>query len=131
MKTLKIAIITGGVLNLVLALFHIVLCRMIYADCHTADFYPMMQMFAVSGAALIWFLALTSLLFREQLALTAVGRSILLLNVVIYAGRVISELALFPASFPHPKAIIIASCSLIAALYVWIFIKGKSQSLKT
>lgn len=127
MKTLKIAIITGGVLNLLLAVFHLVLCRMIYTGMHTADFYPLMQMFAVSGAALIWFLALTSLVFREQLALTAVGRSILLLNVVIYAGRVIGELALFP----HPKAIILVSCSLLAVLYVWIFVKGKSQSLTT
>ena len=121
MKTLKVAIVTGGVLNLVLALFHIVLCRMIYASGHTADYYPLMQMLAVAGAIFIWFLALTSLVFREKLALTPIGCSILLLNVVLYAIRVIGELVLFP----RPKAVILIGCGLLAALYAWIFIAAK------
>jgi len=120
MKTLKVAIVTGGILNLLLALFHLVLCRMIYGA-HTADYYPLMQMLAVAGAIFIWFLALTSLVFREKLALTPIGRSILLLNVVLYAIRVLGELVLFP----QPKAIILVGCGILAALYAWIFIAGR------
>jgi hypothetical protein len=118
MKQIKAAILTGGVLNLLLAIFHIVLCRMIYGAYHTADFYPLMQMLAVADALFIWFLALTSLVFREKLAMTSIGRSILLLNVVLYIVRVIGEFVLFP----HPKPVIFIGCGLLAVLYTWIIL---------
>ena len=98
---------------------------MIYTSGHTADYYPLMQLLAVSGAIFIWFLALTSLVFREKLALTPVGRSILLLNVVLYAIRAIGELVLVP----QPEAVIVIGCSLLAALYAWILLAAKKLSV--
>jgi len=97
---------------------------MIYGA-HTADYYPLMQMLAVGGAVFIWFLALTSIVFREKLALTPIGRSILLLNVVLYAVRVLGELFLFP----QPKAVILIGCGGLAVLYGWIFMAGEKLSV--
>lgn len=120
MKALKIAIIVGGSINLALALFHIVLCRAIYVTGHGQAHYPLMQMLAVGGCVLIWFLALTSLIFREQLAVTSVGRSILLLNIAVYVSRVLGEIVLFP----RPSLLIMILCAALAFLYRWIFFRA-------
>jgi hypothetical protein len=124
MKSLKTAVIAGGILNLLFALFHVLLCKWIYTGSHGAPYYPLMQMFAICGCIMIWFLALTSLVYREQLAASPVGRSILLLNVAIYGTRIAGEIILFPQHQP----LIIGVCAIMTALYGWIFFQARKST---
>ncbi len=114
-------ILTGGILNLLLALFHIFLCYQIYTVYGTAQVYPLLQLFAIGGMIMIFFLAYTSLFHTEELTTTHAGRSVLILNILVYFSRTLGEIILVPA----PNAVIIVLCSFLTVLYLSIFIAGR------
>ncbi len=64
-SALRKGILTGGVLNLLLSLFHVFLCYQIYQVYGTAQVYPLLQLFAIGGMIMIFFLAYTSLVHAE------------------------------------------------------------------
>ena len=117
-------IITGGVLNLLLALFHVFLCLKIYQIFGKTDFYPLMQMLAIGGTIFIFFLAYTSLVSPGSLISTSLGAPVIGLNILLYLSRALGELILFP----KPKPIIIAVCLIQVLIYGYVFLKRQRQS---
>jgi hypothetical protein len=120
----RVTILTGGVLNLLLALFHIYLCYVIFKAYASADFYPLMQMLAIAGTVFIFFLAYTSLFCATELMKGSLGMTVIMLNILLYLSRALGEVILFP----HPKPIIIGLCILLVLMYGYVFFNGKAGS---
>ncbi len=120
-SALRKGILTGGVLNLLLSLFHVFLCYQIYQVYGTAQVYPLLQLFAIGGMIMIFFLAYTSLVHAEELVTTRIGRAVLVLNILIYGSRTLGEIILVPV----PNAVILVVCSFLTVLYTLIFIVGR------
>ena len=120
-KTQRIAIIIGGIFNLVFGLFHIFLCYQIYQFYSTLPVYPLLQMFAIGGMLMVFFLAYTSLACYAELKTTMLGRWVVLLNILIYFTRTLGEFILFP----KPKIIIISLCSLVALIYLYVLLSSR------
>jgi hypothetical protein len=118
---LRAAILTGGVLNLLLALFHIFLCYKIYVAQSGSPIYPLLEMLAICGTLMIFFLAATSLLYRTELVTAKIGQPIILLNIAVYLSRTLGEFILFS----QQNFLIIVVCSFLTILYVYIFIVGR------
>ncbi len=117
---LRRIVIAGGALNLLLALFHVYLCYKIHILYVMTPIYPLLQMFSVAGTLTVSFLAYTSLRVPEELISTRVGRSVIVLNILVYLSRAIGEVVLFP----KPGILIIGLCSFLSALYMYILLSG-------
>jgi hypothetical protein len=125
-SSMRTIILTGGVLNLLLAFFHIFLCYKIFHFYGTMPIYPLLQMFAIGGMLMIFFLAYTSLVCSVDLVTTKIGRPVLMLNILIYLTRVLGEFILFP----QQNFLIIGLCSFLTLLYVYIFVMSRMNSQK-
>jgi hypothetical protein len=122
MKTsLRRIILTGGALNLLLALFHIFLCYQIYRSCNTMPIYPLLQMFSIGGMLMIFFLAYTSLRCPEEMVSTNAGRAVIVLNILVYFTRVIGEFVLSP----QQNYLIVGLCSFLTILYAYILVGSR------
>ena len=113
----KTLILTGGVLNSLMALFHIFLGYQIYSAYSGKDFYPLMQMLNVGGSLMIFFFAYTSLAYARELLNSKTGRSVIILNILLYLARAIGEVVLFM----QPKILIIVICFVISGIYSTAF----------
>jgi hypothetical protein len=120
-KTQHIAIMIGGIFNLIFGLFHIFLCYQIYQFYKTQPVYPLLQMFAIGGMLMVFFLAYTSLACYAELKTTMLGRWVVLLNILIYFTRTLGEFILFP----KPHIIIISLCSLVSLIYLYILFSSR------
>jgi len=118
---LRAAILTGGVFNLLLALFHIHLCFQIYAAQSGSPIYPLLEMLAIGGTLMVLFLSVTSFWYRAELVTTKIGQPIILLNIAVYLSRLLGEFILFP----RQNILIIVVCSFLTILYGYIFIVGR------
>ncbi len=58
---LRKAILTGGILNLFMSLFHLFLCYQIFLNYRGTPIYPLLEMLSIGGTLLVIFLAYTSL----------------------------------------------------------------------
>jgi hypothetical protein len=119
-------IITGGVLNLLLAFFHIFLCYQIFIFYGSMNLYPLLEMFSVGGTLMVFFLAYTSLFCPADLAYTKSGKAVIVLNILVYLSRVLGEFILFPKQ----NIWIIVLCSFLTVLYVYIFTAVRTKSQK-
>jgi len=118
---LRAAILTGGVLNLLLTLFHIHLCFQIYIAQSGSAIYPLLEMLAIGGTLMVLFLSVTSFWYRTELVTTKIGQPIILLNIAVYLSRLLGEFILFP----RQNILIIVVCSFLTILYAYIFIVGR------
>ena len=118
---LRKAIISGGVINLFLALFHVFLCYQIYQAYSQMPIYPLLQMFSIGGTLMVFFLAYTSLFQSMELSATRTGQSVVLLNIFLYLARTLGEVLLFP----RINFLIIGVCSFLVILYSYIFIRTR------
>lgn len=125
MKRSRYAIIlTGGILNLLLALFHIVLCYQIYRVYANNPVYPLLQMLAIGGAVFIFFLAYTSLFCASDLISTKIGQSVIALSILTYLIRTAGEFIFVPT----PSVLIVSLCLIIAIIYSVVFLgSGKKN----
>jgi len=117
----RYAILTGGILNLLLALFHIFLCYQIYVAYGTAQVYPLLQALAVGGALLVAFLAYTSLFTSQELVTTKTGTAVIVLNILVYLTRTVEDFILFP----KPNLVIVVLCSILTLLYGYVLFNKK------
>jgi hypothetical protein len=124
---LRAAILTGGVFNLLLALFHVHLCYEIYVAQSGSPIYPLLEMFAIGGTLMVLFLAVTSFWYRTELVTTKIGQPIILLNIAVYLSRTLGDFILFP----QPNIMIIVVCSFLTILYAYIFIAGRKYIFTT
>ncbi len=116
--TLRMSVIIGGILNLFLSLFHILLCYQIYLVYGKEPVYPLLQMLAICGTVFVFFLAFTSLLFISDLVSTKIGASVIVLNILTYLIRTAGEFVLFP----KPSVLIISLCLVLAIIYIVVLI---------
>ncbi|MBI5474287.1 MAG: hypothetical protein HY961_18275 [Ignavibacteriae bacterium] len=117
---LRIAILAGGIFNLLFSLFHVYLCYQLYQIYGTMPIYPLLQMFSIVGTIMIFFLAYTSLCCPTELLSTNAGLAVVVLNILVYLSRVIGEIVLFP----QPMSIIIATCLLMTLIYGYVLVEG-------
>lgn len=119
----KTFILTGGVLNTIMTLFHIFLCFHISKLYGADPVYPLLQMFSVSGTIMIFFFAYTSLFYSKELTASITGKSIILFNIAIYGVRALGEFLLFPAV----SWMIVGLCGLMVVIYSLALIEGKRE----
>lgn len=120
----KNVVITGGILNTIMSLFHIFLVYQIYALYTGKPFYPLLQLFAVGGCIMIIFLAYTSLFHSEELVSSKLGKAVLVLNMLVYISRIAGEI-IFVNS---PSPVIITICLIVAAVYFLASLPGKKPA---
>ncbi len=116
--TLRISVITGGILNLFLSLFHVLLCYQIYLVYGKEAVYPLLQMLAIGGTVFVFFLAFTSLMCISDLVSTKIGASVIVLNILTYLIRTAGELIFSP----RPSVLIISLCLVLAVIYIVVLI---------
>jgi apolipoprotein N-acyltransferase len=119
----RIIILGGGSLNFLLACFHIFLCYQIFHFYGAMPVYPLLQMFAIGGMIMIFFLAYTSLVCPAELVSTKFGKPVLMLNILVYLTRILGVFVLFLLQ----DFSIIALCSFLTILYIYIFIQGSKN----
>ena len=118
-------IIIGGVLNVILALFHIFLGYQIYLIQDTAENYrALMIMLNAGGTLFIVLFSVASLAFIKDMLTTQLGKLVILFVVLLYASRAIEEIIISP----HFSLLIFTICLLIAAIYFsLLFIRKKNN----
>ncbi len=125
--SLKTVILVAGGLNLLMGIFHVYLCYRFHVVYSGMSFYPLLQMFAVGGAMMVFFLAVTSLFFPVELVTTKIGRSVIVLNLLVYFSRIVEEFVLVPVSQPA----IIGACLLPGVLYAYLLLYGMNGQART
>lgn len=103
----------GGLLNSLLTLFHLFLGYEIHATYYGQEFYPLMQMLNIACTLLIFFLAISSIVYAHELINSKLGRLVIVINILLYLLRSIGEIVLFPQLL----VFVIVVCLLIAAIY--------------
>lgn len=113
----KPLLITGGILNALLTLFHICLGREIqsYPDL-SFDARAIMHMLNVGVIMILAFAACASFFCREELVSTPLGRMTLILIVIFYIVRALEEVILAPDF----SAAIFGVCLLVALDYILV-----------
>ena len=80
-------------------------------------------MLNIATSLIIFFFAYTSLAYAGELTYSKAGRSIIILNILLYLSRTLGELMLFP----EPSALIIIVCMIIAAIYSIALLGGDKK----
>jgi hypothetical protein len=107
-------LLIGGILNAVMTIFHVWLGYQIHRITGiSVELQALMEMLNAGGTLLILFFAVGSLAFPTDVLTTRLGRSFLVLVVVLYFSRAVEEVLLSPSiSFA-----IIGVCIAIAVVY--------------
>jgi hypothetical protein len=116
----KALFITGGILNLLFGLFHLLLGYQLAhlpAAAVRPDLKGLMAAFNLVGTLLIFFFAYASLVERRTLWEARLGRSVLLLAAMVYLSRAAEEFVLF-----HFNAVVFFSCLGVGALYFGLWL---------
>ena len=109
---------TGGILNAVFFLSHLLLGYQIYHLTDLATPYrALMEALNVGVVFFIFFLAYVSLFHGKELLETGLGRAVLILVSVLYLSRAIEEFVLFNFS-----AAIFGACLFVGAIYVALLV---------
>jgi len=123
----KIILIIGGVLNILLAVFHVFLG---YKICQIQDiatnYRALMIMLNVGGTLFIIFFAVASLALTRDMLTTRLGKLVTLFVVLLYASRAIEEVIVSA----HFSPFIFGTCILISALYFVLLFIGEKNHLK-
>ena len=108
-------LIVGGILNSMLALFHVSLGRQIQVlPGVTPDQRALMEMLNAGGTIMIVFFAVGSFGFASDLLNTKLGKLFLGFVSVLYISRAVEEIVLSPRF----SAVIFGVCVLIALIYL-------------
>jgi hypothetical protein len=112
-------LIVGGVLNTVLALFHVILGWQIHRLQNiSAGHRALMEMLNSGGALMIVFFAVASFVCVGDVLTTRLGKLFLGLVFAVYFSRAIEEIVIAT----HFSAVILAVCLLIAAVYLALLV---------
>jgi hypothetical protein len=116
----KKLLIIGGVLNAVLALFHMLFWKLFNwpesLRTISADNQAIMQVLAIHGTYVVALFAVLSLVFTRDLLMTRLGRIITLSIAGFYYLRCLNEFIFWDITDPGALIIFIL-CLLIAVLY--------------
>lgn len=118
----KALLILGGVINLVFGLFHLYLGYVLHTIPGIPEGYrPLMEMLNAGGALMIFFMAFASLLYKEEMLTTKLGRLVIILTLLLYWSRAVEEVTI-AASF---SIVIFASCLSIGFIYFLLLLPAK------
>jgi hypothetical protein len=113
-------LIVGGILNSLLALFHVSLNLSIHVmPGLSAGQHALMEMLGTVGTLTIIFFAVGSLGFITDVLTTRLGRLFLGFVVVLYVSRAIEEIVISPAFSP----VIFGVCAVVAIIYAVLLLK--------
>jgi hypothetical protein len=122
----RILLIIGGVLNLLLAAFHIFLGYKIYQIRDIAAGYrALMIMLNAGGTLFIVLFTVASLAFIQDMLTTRLGKLVTLFVALLYASRAIEEIIVSPKF----SAFIFGICVLISAIYLALLLIGEKNHL--
>lgn len=110
----KRLIFIGGIINVLFTVFHFWLGWQIYSlEGILPGHKALMLMLNTGGILIIGFAAFASLFCMDDLVSTKLGKSTLLLVILIYASRALEEIIISPVF----SIVIFASCLAVAAIY--------------
>jgi hypothetical protein len=111
----RILLIIGGVLNLLLAAFHIFLGYTIYQiQDIAANYRALMIMLNAAGTLFIILFTVASFVFIQDMLTTRLGKLLISFVALFYASRAIEEIIVSPQF----SLFIFVICVLISAIYV-------------
>lgn len=114
----------GGLLNAAGALFHVFLAHVVHVsneiDQSTG---ALIQALNLATFLLIAFMAFASFAYRRELLETRLGRSVLVLVILLYGTRGIEEVVLFNGS-----PVFLGYCALLVAIYLLVLIGARRLS---
>ena len=109
----KRLMITGGILNGLFFLFHVIVgYRIQHLTQLAAGYRSLLASFNVAGALFIFFIAHVSLLHHQDLLETKLGHTVLAFASLLYLTRAAEEFILFKFD-----AAVFASCLPVGAIY--------------
>lgn len=125
----KMLLIIGGILNSLLAVFHVFLGYQIFQIKDIAEGYrALMLMLNAGGTLFIILFAIASLGFSKDMQTTKLGKLISLFVFLLYASRAVEEVIISPEF----SAAIFAVCLAIAAIYLVLWLHPmQKQSIVT
>lgn len=120
----KVILIIGGVFQVALGLFHILLGRAIQlGTTMDLDEKALFHMLNVAGTIMVFFFAYVSFFNQKELLTTRLGKSVLVFIMLIYFSRALEEFI-----FPGFDVIIFSLCVFVGLLYLFVpFIPGQKQ----
>ena len=112
-------LVFGGLLNTVLALFHVYLGWKIHMLQNLAAGHrALMEMLNAGGTLMITFFAVASFTCFGDVLSTRLGKQFLGLVCALYISRAVEEIAIST----HFSAVILVVCLLIAAVYLALLV---------
>ena len=122
----RILLIIGGVLNILLAAFHVFLGYQIYQIQNIAIFYrALMTMLNVGGTLFIVLFAVASLALTQEMLTTRLGKLVMVFVVLLYASRAFEEIVIAP----YYSVYIFGICILMSAIYFVLLVMGRNNQL--
>jgi len=121
-------LITGGVLNSLLAVFHVFLGHSIYRIRDVAAGYrALMIMLNAGGTLFIVLIALASLALTKDMLTTKLGKLVTLFTFLLYASRALEEVTV-STQF---SITIFGTCIVISAIYAVLFFLPRQTPVGT
>jgi len=121
----KILLITGGVLNLILMLFHVFLGYQISLIDNIAPGYKeLMIMLNVGGTLFILLFTISSLFFIKDMLTTALGKLLIIFIIILYVSRALEEVFIV-SQFSMS---IFMACLFISLIYIVILTTHRKNS---
>ena len=115
----KILLITGGVFNIILTIFHIFLGYKISLFENIAPGYrELMIMLNVGGTLFILLFAIASLAYTKDMLTTRLGKLLIVFIILLYASRAVEEIIVSS----HFSLLIFIVCVIIALDYLSILL---------
>jgi len=109
--------VTGGILNLLFGIFHMLLGRSIHmSNAFAPDTRGLLMAFNIAGTLTIFYFAVVSLFQIRDLLTTKLGKSTLALISLYYLLRAAEEFFLF-----HFQPAIFVPCVLVGGIYAILF----------
>lgn len=112
-------LVVGGVLNVVMAVFHVWLGVQIHTMPGVEPGHrALMEMLNAGGTLMITFFAVASLGFAQDVLTIGLGRLFLGLVAALYLSRAVEEIVISPRFSP----VILAVCLVIAGVYLLLLV---------
>jgi len=114
----KTLLISGGILNTLFGLFHVLMARGIQvSEILSPEARSLLHAFNAFGIIVIFYFAYISFFHDRELLSTRLGRTMLVLVALVFLSRAIEEFILFKFSIA-----IFLPCVLVGGVYVALFL---------
>lgn len=115
----KILLMIGGIINVLLGVFHILLGISInHSTSLTDSDKALMQVFNIGSILMVFFFASVSIVFVQELHSSKLGKSIIIFISLFYFIRAVEEPIFFNFSLPIFGLCIVVGIIYLASLFI-------------